>query len=316
MEGTVVVTGASGFIGRSLCRELLNRDLTVIGTTRSNSPPPLGIEWRRADVTDRHAVMAALEDADYVFHLAGIGLVDGTPAEVQEVNVGGTRNVVEAARNGDCKRLVFTSTAGTRHRPGREPATEEDVATPVGAYQESKLAAERVVREYVEDGGDAVVTHPTSVFGPGDPRLTPKLIGLVDSNVPVYLPGGGSVVSVGDVASGLVAAAERGDCGEHYVLGGENLTFEAMLETIGEEMDASTPPVQVPPFLIHTAGYFVGPVNRLLGTDFFPVNSDMAKLSTRYRFYKSKKAKEELGYSITPFSKHVNEAIEWYGTDD
>lgn len=312
IDGTVAVTGATGFIGRSLCRELLDEGHDVVGLTRSKSPPQLGVEWRRADVTNRGDVMDALADADYIFHLAGIGLMDGTPEEVREVNVEGTKNVVEASRNGDCRRLVVTSTAGTRHRPGRAAATEADVANPVGAYQQSKLAAERVVQTYVADGGDAVVAHPTSVFGPGDPRTTPKLVGLVDSSVPVYLPGGGSVVSVSDVASGLVAAAERGGRGEHYLLGGENLTFGEMLESIADAMDASPPPVRVPPFAVRAAGYVVGPLNRTLGTNFFPVNADMAELSTRYRFYDSGKARDAMGYAITPFEDHVTDAIEWY----
>lgn len=312
MEGNIIITGASGFIGRSLCQELLDRDYHVIGTTRSDQPPDLGIEWRQMDITSKEEVTAALKDATYVFHLAGIGLMDGNANEVWETNVTGTKNVVEAIQGTDCERLVFTSTAGTRHRPGKEAATEDDISNPLGAYQESKREAENIIQNYVYKGGDAVITHPTSVSGPSDPRLTPKLIGLVNSKIPVYLPGGGSVVSVEDVVDGLIKAAERGRTGEHYILGGENLTFEAMLEVIASKTGDSVPPIRVPPVAIHIGGYGVGLVNRLFGTQFFPVNPAMAKISTRYRFYDSQKAIDELGYSITPFSEYIEEAIEWY----
>lgn len=312
MNGRAVVTGASGFIGRSLCQKLLERDLEVIGTTRSNSPPDLGIKWRQADITNEADVSNVLEGADYVFHLAGIGLMDGNAETVREVNVHGTKNVLSAVREGVCDRLVFTSTAGTRHTQGQEAAAESDLADPIGAYQESKRMAERMIQEFVDDGGDAVITHPTSVFGPGDERFTTKLLGLAHSNLPVYLPGGGSVVSVEDVASGLIAASEHGQAGEHYILGGDNLTFGEMLSIITEEMGTWAPPIRIPAFAIRVGGYGVGAVNRILGTNFFPVNAEMARLSTRYRFYDSQKAIDELGYSITPLSEHVPEAIKWY----
>lgn len=119
-------------------------------------------------------------------------------------------------------------------------------------------------------------------------------------------------LSVSDVASGLVAAAERGARGEHYLFGGENLTFGEMLETIANAMDASPRPIRVPPFAVRAAGHVAGPLNRTLGTNFFPVNADMPELSTRYRFYDSGKAKDALGYAITPFEEHVTDAIEWY----
>jgi dihydroflavonol-4-reductase len=315
MSRRALVTGATGFIGTHLCRELLDRGWRVSGTRRRESDVgrlgALDVDWRVADVRDRAAVASAVAGHDYVFHLAGLTLQRAPAETVREVNVEGTRNVLRACRDHDVERVVFTSTASTRRADG--VADESDRAPPVGAYQESKARAEQLVQNAVDEGLDAVTVHPGMVFGPGDRTFTARLLRLVlDPKMVAYLPGGASFVDVGDVAVGLVDAMNYGETGENYILGGENLTYGEALEVIAEEADGRKPVVRLPATLVRAAGPVVGTVNAGLGTRFFPFNADMADLATDTHFYSSEKAVRELGYEYDPLAEHVGAALRWY----
>lgn len=148
------------------------------------------------------------------------------------------------------------------------------------------MRAEALIDQYVLDGGDAVTVHPTSVFGPGDESFTARLLGLAsDPKMVACLPGGVSFVDVHDAVSGIAAAAEDGDRGEHYILGGENLTFGEALEILAHMSGGTVPRVRVPPAAIHIAGHGVGLANDVLGIRMFPVNAQMAELSTKRLFH-------------------------------
>lgn len=315
MGKSALVTGSTGLLGQSLCRRLCDEGWSVTAMCRASSDVrglhDLDIELAVADILDREAVHRAVAGHDYVFHLAGVGLMDAVEKTVWRVNVEGTRNLLAACDSLDVERVLFTSTAGTR-RNETGPATEVDVAQPLGAYQKSKAQAEKLLEKYVDDGGDAVTVHPTSVFGPGDEKFTSKLLLLATKPVPAYLPGGVSIVGVEDVTRGMVVAMEEGRRGEHYILGGQNLTFREAIGVLSELSGGSPPPVRIPPFVIHAAGPVVGALNQALGTRMFPVNREMARLSTRELFYSSKKAQAELDYTYEPLRSHAPAAIEWY----
>lgn len=316
MSGRVLVTGATGFIGRHLCRELLSNGWSVTAVRRETSDvgplEGLDLEWAYADVLDREAVRDAVPGHDQVVHLAGVGLLDADETTVRKVNVEGTRHVLDACTDAGVERVVFAATAGTLRRDDG-PATEADEARPVGAYQASKARAERLVEEYARHH-DAVTVHPTSAFGPGDEGFTAKLLWLATTPIPVYLPGGASIVDVRDVATGIRKAMERGTSGEHYLLGGENLTFGEALSVVADAAGGSRPPLRVPPALVRAAGPVAGVVNATLGTRMFPVNGAMARLSTRRLFHDSGKAERELGYDYRPLAAQVDRAVEWYRT--
>lgn len=312
-----LVTGATGSLGAALCAELIERGWDVTGLRRGDSDTtdaPAGVDWAVADIldADRLARIVADGEYDYVFHLAGVGLMSADEQTVHRVNAEGTRNVLQASLDAGVGRVVFTSTAGTRRHPSR-PATESDLAPPLGAYQESKALAEELAGTYADRGLDVVTVHPTSVFTPGDETFTARLLKLaLDPKMVAYLPGGASFVSTDDAVAGIIAAAERGTAGENYILGGENLTYREALEIIASHGEGRRPRVEVPAAAIRAAGPVVAVVNAVLGTRMFPVNGQMARLATQPLFYDSSKAERELGYEYEPLSAHVDEAIEWY----
>ncbi|WP_306059007.1 NAD-dependent epimerase/dehydratase family protein [Natronococcus wangiae] len=313
---TAAVTGATGFLGSHLCERLLDEGWDVRGLSRptSNRNGLEGVEWYVGDLFDGETLAALVDGADVVFHLAGIGLWSAGPETVRRVNRDGTRNVLEACEERDVGRLLFTSTSGTRRPDGAEPVADEtDVAEPIGAYQASKAQAERLVDRYAESGDDALTVHPTSIFGPGDENFTAQLIAMgVEPTMPAYLPGGLSIVGVDDVVDGLLAAYERGDRGEHYILGGENLTYDRAVSRIADHVDGSPARIRVPATAIRAAGPVAEAVGTVADRRMFPFDRRMARLATQRLFYSSRKAYEELGYTYRPLEAHLPEAMAWY----
>ena len=316
MTETAAVTGATGFLGTHLCDRLLEAgwDVRALARPTSDRGPLEGIDWYVGDLFDEETLASLVDGADAVFHLAGVGLWSADPDTVLRVNRDGTENVLEACRAGDVGRVVFTSTAGTR-RPenGGDFADETDVAEPVGAYQEGKAAAERLVDRYAADGGNAVTVHPTSVFGPGDDSFTQQLLAMgLEPTMPATLPGGASIVGVQDVVEGLLLAYEHGEAGDHYILGGENLSFDRAAKRIATYADGVPAPVSVPATAIRAAGPVAEGVRAVTGRRVFPFDRQMADLATRQLFYSSRKAREELGYEYGSLEEHLSETLAWY----
>ena len=313
-DADVLVTGASGFLGSHLLARLAADEDIVTGTRHSSSIPDGSdddVRWERMDVLDEGSVREVVDGHDEVYHLAGTGLQSSDERTVRAVNEIGTRNVVEACLDAGVERLVFTSTAGTRRSDGL--TDETDVAAPIGTYQQSKAAAERIVDAASDRGLEAITVHPTSIFGPGDEQFTSRFFTLArDPKLFAHPPGGASFVGVEDVADGIVRAMVRGGAGEHYLLGGENLRYREALETIAEEMDGSAPRITVPTAAIQAMGPVAGVVNRRTGRRIFPFNAEMSKLATDTHFYDSSKAREELGYDYRPFRETVLPAWEWF----
>ena len=194
----VYVTGASGFIGSHVARELRENGATVDD------------EW--IDLSDRERLCSAIDGCDAVFHLAALYSYDASAADHERVNVEGTRTIVELSRELGVERLVHTSTCGTCGPvPGR-PATEEDgppdweLAVP---YKRTKLEAERIVLEAAANGLDVVVVNPTTPVGDGDHFPTPTgsmIRGVATGRYRAFVETGVNVVDVRDVARGHLLA--------------------------------------------------------------------------------------------------------------
>ncbi|QLG48561.1 NAD-dependent epimerase/dehydratase family protein [Natrinema halophilum] len=313
---TAAVTGATGFLGTHLCDRLLDDGWEVRGLSRPTSERGdlEGIDWYVGDLFDDGTLRSLVDGADAVFHLAGIGLWSAGPDTVWTVNRDGTERVLEACRDADAGRVVFTSTSGTRRPVGdTDFADESDVAEPIGAYQASKAAAEGLVDRYAETNGDALTVHPTSIFGPGDEEFTAQLLAMgAEPTMPAYLPGGLSIVGVSDVVDGLLAAYEHGEAGDHYILGGENLTYDRAVSRIADAVDGSPARIRVPATAIRAAGPVAEVVDAVADRRMFPFDRQMATLATQRLFYTSRKANEELGYEYQPLEAHVPDAMEWY----
>jgi len=290
------VTGASGFVGSHVARELTEQGAEVRGD--------------RVDLLDLDALRRAINGCDAVFHVAALYSYDADPQLMEQVNVAGTRNVVRACVRAGVHRLVHCSTCGTCGPvPGRE-ATEDDepptseLAVP---YKRTKLESELIVRDAAARRElDAVVVNPTTAVGDGDFRPTPTGRMVADvalGRMPGYVASTGlNIVDVRDVARGHVLAYERGVTGERYLLGGVNLALYEFFAAIADIAGVARPRVRVPYVLAVAAGG-AGLVNR-----------DEVRLARLPMYFTCEKAQTMLGYQpglVTPaLARAVQEALQ------
>jgi dihydroflavonol-4-reductase len=287
----VYVSGASGFVGGHVVRAL--------GASGAE------VRAERAELLDPEALARAVEGCDAVFHVAALYSYSAPAALLEQVNVEGTRNVIEACVSARVRRLVYTSTAGTCGPvPGRE-ATEEDsppdyeLSVP---YKRTKLAAERLVLEAARSRLDAVVVNPTTPVGGGDAKPTPTgrmIRGVAGGRIRAFVTTTGlNVVDVGDVARGHVLALERGRRGERYLLGGENLRLDELFASIAAAAGRPPPRIRVP-YAAARAAAAVGLANRY-----------EVRLARLPMWFSSEKARRELGYEARPVDEAIEQAVD------
>jgi dihydroflavonol-4-reductase len=290
----VYVTGASGFVGGHVVRELRAAGHEVRD------------EW--IDLLDRARLRRAIAGCDAVFHLAALYSYDAPASEHERVNIEGTRAVVELCREVGVGTLVHTSTCGTCGPVRGRAATEEDappddeLSVP---YKRTKLEAERIVLAAARDGFEAVVVNPTTPVGEGDrfPTPTGRMIeGVATGRYRGYVDSGVNVVDVRDVARGHLLALEHGRAGERYLLGGVDLTLRELFSAIADLAGRPRPRLRVP-YAAAQALARAGVANR-----------EEVALARLPMFFSSDKARRELGYSAGPvepaLARAVGEALE------
>ncbi len=311
----VLVTGATGFLGSVLVRQLLEEGEAVRVLRRETSTLDLlgastaRVEHAVGDVSDPESMAEAMAGVEQVYHTAAfVGFGGARDAEqLRAVNVVGTANVVDAAREAGVRRLVLTSSQAAFGRPtlpsGVIDETAEWTASRMDtAYARSKHGAELEVHRAVAEGLDALVVNPAVIFGPG--RAGENTTAIVDKvrygKMPFAPAGGTCVVDVEDVAAGHRAAMRRGEAGERYFLGGENLRWKAIFDLLAEAFGVPGPRLVLPPGLALAAGAAseaVAAVTRSRPT----LTRETARLSGRFFRYSNRKAVEDLGVTFRPF---------------
>jgi len=284
------VTGASGFVGAHVARELEARGADV--------------RDERVELLDGPALERAFVGRQAVLHVAALYSYDADAAALERANVQGTRNVIEACVRSGVRRLVFTSTAGTCGPVAGRPATEEDdpptweLAVP---YKRTKLAAERLVLEAAREGLDALVVNPTTPVGESDRRPSPTgrmIRGVARGAIRGYVATTGlNVVDVRDVARGHALALERGKPGERYLLGGVNLSLAELFAAVARLAGRARPRVRVP-YRAAVGAARLGLANR-----------HEVRLARLPMYFSSEKAEDLLDYRPGPVEPALARAV-------
>ena len=317
---TVCVTGATGFIGAHVARLESERGEPVRVTYRERSRLSRldGVETDpvKADVLDRGAMRRALRGCELVYHTAGF--VGARPVErVWQINALSPRIVVEAAAAEGVRRVVLTSSvAGIGPVEDGKAGTEEDVyrasrhgMTYVDAKHEGEAEALAAAARH---GVEVVIVNPSYVFGPPVDRSQPgetstRAIGnYLSGRLPAVVEGGLNVVDVRDAAQGHLQAAERGERGERYVLGGHDLTWPELFERVADLSGVHHPLVLLPPEASEVARLAE---SLRLPT---PVPAEGLELMSQNWRYSSRKAKRELGYKARALNSTLKDTIAWY----
>jgi dihydroflavonol-4-reductase len=314
-----LVTGASGFVGWHVARQLTEGGHRVRALVRSSSLiPELDVELVRGDLRDAASLERAAAGCGLVFHVAAdYRLWSRNPAELYQSNVDGTRNMLMAAQSAGVERLVYTSTVGCIGVP---PGGVGDEARPVsltemaGAYKRSKFQAEEVALEFARKGFPVVIVNPTAPMGDHDFKPTPTgqiVRDFLRGAMPAYIDTGLNVVNVRDVARGHLLACERGAPGERYILGSENLTLGQILREMGALTGLPAPKIQLPYFVAWTAAAVTTAFAHLTG---IPPRAPMeaVRMAKKKMWVSHAKAARQLGYAPGPAREALADAIKWF----
>jgi len=318
-----LVTGATGFVGSNLARELLRRgnEVTIFHRKSSNLDILEGDDRRMnhatGDLGDRDSCVAACRGQDVVFHVAGdVDQGDSDPERQYRINVQGTRFMCEGALEAKVRRFVHTSSVSAIGYP--EPGKVCDETSPFNfgplglTYMETKNQAEQVVQEFIRRGLDSVFANPATVYGPGDDKspMAEGIRNMAKGRLPLVPSGGMNVVYVDDVVSCHLLALEKGRTGERYICGGENMTYLDYARRIAK-LAGARPPLGTIPGPVAVTGVRIARLAGRLAGWTPPISVPSAKLSSVNLFYSSDRAVRELGYRITPFGDGMRRTLEW-----
>lgn len=261
-----LVTGATGFVGSWLTRELCQRGFDVRIICRN---PHSVADWAdfpveivAGDVTQPDSLASACQGVHSVFHLAGVvGYSRAMRAVMEKVNVEGTRNMVQAALDQNVQRFIHMSSVVAVGASFDGKPLNEDSPFNVGhlnlGYFETKRKAEELVRLAVNENGlNAVMLNPSTIYGPGDAKKGSRntQVKVAKGKFPFYTSGGVSIISVEEIVSGVLAAWEKGRTGERYILSGENITIKELFQIIASEAGVKPPGVYLPNPVVHALG--------------------------------------------------------------
>jgi len=315
----VLVTGASGFLGWHVARLLVERGYRVRALARPQSRAiGLDVDTVTGDLRDPASLERAAAGCGLVFHVAAdYRLWARDPRELYDSNVGGTRNLLEAARQAGVERVVYTSTVGCIGVPpggiGNEatPVSLEDMA---GDYKRSKFLAERIALEYARGGLPVVIVNPTAPVGGHDVKPTPTgqiVLDFLNGAMPAFIDTGLNLVDVRDVAHGHLLACERGRQGERYILGSENLTLAEILQKLARIAGRKAPVVRLPYAVAWLAGAGSTAFAKLSGKP--PrVALDAVRMARKRMWVTHEKASRELGFAPGPADEALASAVEWF----
>ncbi len=317
----VLITGGTGFVGANLAEALVRRGCEVRILRRSTSSlQALGgtdVQHCIGDVRDPTSLKPAVRSCDTVFHTAAVvKFWKARWKEQREVNVTGTRNVVDACLSEGVKRLVHVSSiAALGHPLGQQPANEDTAYNwgEIPGYKYSKRLAEIEIFKGIEKGLNAVIVNPSVIIGERDIYFHggSLLTNVKKGRMLFYVDGGMNVVYVGDVVKGIIAAAEKGQTGERYILGGTNLTHREAFSRTAALIGGRAPLAKLPVPLLRAGTMLVEGVCNLLGME-PPVTMDLIVHAGIYNWYSSAKAERELEYTITSFDETILAAYRWY----
>jgi nucleoside-diphosphate-sugar epimerase len=314
------VTGATGFLGAHLARQLVTSGWDVTVLVRESSSlralENLDLRVRPGDVTDHDSVRAAMpEGVDAVFHVAAsTNIWSRHNAAQNAVNVGGTDHVVRAAIERGASRFVHTSSfiVWGFHEGTIDEETPWTSGDEWINYLRTKRLAERRVRQAVEAGDlDAVICNPAHILGPGDRHNWSRMIRLVNQEkLPGVPPGGGAFADVREVARAHIAAWGHGERGANYLLGGPDIPFLELIQLAGELLDKPVPDKASPAWLLAGVARLSSAVARFSGKapDITP---EGAAMICRHLHCDSSRARDALGYRFTPPRQLLADTIDW-----
>ena len=321
---TTLLTGATGFLGSALARELLKEGqklkLLVRENTDTRNIDDLDCEVFHGDLRDRDSLKTALVGCRRLYHTAAYySLWSRDKKMIYDINVQGTRNILESALEADVEKVVYTSTVGCigLSRDG-SPAHEEqplNTETLCNDYKLSKYQAEQVAHELYGRGLPVVIVNPSTPVGPRDIKPTPTgkiILDFLDRKMPAYIDTGLNLIDVADCARGHILAEEKGQPGERYILGNKNMSLKEILLALETLTGLKAPIIKMPYWVAYTAGLACEWFSNTITHQPPSVPLAGVKMAKHFMYFDSSKAVRELGLLQNPVESALEQAVNWF----
>ena len=316
----VLVTGASGFLGASLCKALCKKGpvhVLLRPTSDKSRLNGLNLYFHKGDVTDLDSFQQAAKGVELIFHLAGVVAHSAKNLKTMEkVNVGGTAYAIEVCRTQGAKLIHISSVvavgASKKPRVLNEESPYDPTLSEIG-YFNTKKQAEVLVQEACKKGDiSAVILNPSTIYGAGDMKKMSRKVQakVAKGHFPFYTSGGVSVVDVESIVSACLQAVEKGRSGERYILSGENVSIKQLFSLIAEAAGVKAPFIHLSNFLLHPLAE-IGTVLQRCGFS-FPINRESVRLASLYHWFDHAKASEELGFKPKSAKQAIENSVKCY----
>ncbi len=319
-----LVTGTTGFLGSAILRELLDagRAVKVLvreGADRSNISG-LDAEPVTGDLRNPDSLRRALKGCDVLYHAAAYySLWVKDRPSIYDINVQGTRNLLQAAVEAELGKVVYTSTVGciglNADRTPANEATPFDPATLCNDYKTSKYQAEAVAKEFHQNGLPVVIVNPSTPIGPRDIKPTPTgkiVLDFMQRKMPAYLDTGLNLIDVQDCARGHLLAEQKGVPGERYILGNRNLSLHEILLILENITGLKAPTVKMPYWVAWTAGWVSEAVSNHITNKPPAVPLGGVKMAKYFMYFDASKAVQTLGLPQNPIEDALRASVEWF----
>ncbi len=324
----ILVTGAAGFLGGTICRQLVERGDDVRAFVLPNDPAmkfvPAEAEVCAGDLCDKESLekFFTVEEGveTIVLHIASIVSVNPEyNQKVIDVNVGGTQNIIDLClSHPECKKLVYCSSTGAiPELPEGEAIKEISEFNPdkvLGCYSQSKAIATQKVLDAVRNQGlNACVVHPSGIMGPEDfavGETTGTLIKIINGEMPAGIDGSFNLCDVRDLAAGTIAAIDKGRKGQCYILGNDPVSFRDFCNMVSDESGCKPVKMFLPIWVANLMGKMMEKKAKKNGTKPLMTTFSVYNLA-RNNTFDSSKAKEELGYTTRSYEETIHDEVMW-----
>jgi dihydroflavonol-4-reductase len=321
---TILLTGATGFLGSALARELLKDGRTLKLLVRKNTDTrnidDLDCEVKYGDLRDPESLKKALVGCTTLYHTAAYySLWTRDKKLIYDINVQGTRNILESALEAGIEKVVYTSTVGCIGlSESGSPANEDQPMNPAflcNDYKLSKYQAEQVALELFGRGLPVVIVNPSTPVGPRDIKPTPTgqiILDFMNHKMPAYIDTGLNLIDVVDCARGHILAEAKGQPGERYILGNKNMSLNEILLNLEEFTGIKAPRIKMPYWVAYLAGSACEWISNSITHQPPSVPLAGVKMAKYFMYFDSSKAVRELGLPQNPVENALGKAVSWF----
>ncbi|SHG50619.1 farnesol dehydrogenase [Flavobacterium fluvii] len=319
----ILITGATGYVGHRLALTLAERNNEVHILVRNpdshNIPQHKNIKIFAGDITDKQSMTPAIKECKQVYHTAAlVKAFDKDATLFYKVNVEGTRNLLESALETGVEKFVFTSSCSVIGPTLNTAMCENDerISPLDNDYDATKYLAENLVKEYGKKGLHTVIVSPSKVFGPSglDTKSISvnKIINRFIKGEPTFIPKPGKLIAnfcfIDDVVEGHILAMSKGNVGENYILGGENISFSEFFQTIGALSEKKRMPIEIPRFVMKIFSMIQWLQFKATNQEPLITENSIRQIYCN-KIFSSEKAIRKLGYQITPLREGLQQTI-------